>query len=863
MKRKFAVFLSYILFLTLFFNIFIFATGAESDADSAAPFELTSAEKEYLASVSDHVFTFAYMDDVAYFSPGGEKYGMLLPLYDFIQNKLGLKAEFVKEDWTNAYTKLNANEIDFVSLQSEFPGSRNSYFSTLPICTSKLSVVTRESDPLGSILNLYSKKIGMMKNSALADQIRPYLQKESHYTYFDSADALLLALENSEIDVALSTAVHLPGELIRHPSLNFEAFFESDSINIVIYGNNRAYKPLIDIINRYLQSSEGELLKDETAAARTDALFAIARDYYKDDIAYLKAKYPSKIVDYNTGTLYPFSFVENGEYKGFLIDINKIFTSITGLEIEFYNGSDLAHPFDDMIELMKKGEIQFATGGYLNPTLRDDSNFTYSDVAWSSPMRMYSFRKFDGDFRTARIGTTSNAIPYLNWTALFDQMPIIYESRPQMIEAVKKGEIDAVFMNELTYDYCYNILGEHNLRPVEGMFSYAGIHFLYGTQNEKLNHLYDRTLSLINIINPESRLQWEQLSSDYKLQFIDTQNKLLEERGKQTLFYLLAAFIVFALFWLIFFLFRKYRSFDRQISKLIMNQQSFDLAWGNIRTKKISSKGHFPLHRKWKIGDFGSKISIDELSEATGVDYYSRILNEMKKLERENSKFDRSKATYSHSDIHIISKIDGSSYYYSQYLHRLSKYKFMIFAQDITDDMLQKEALLQIADTDFLSKLMTRRAMDNLIKEKSALSKATNQNFYITMFDIDNFKKVNDTYGHDVGDEVLKLVADYISKTSGFEESTSRWGGEEFVAVFEAPDIDIAVVKLEAILKRIASARITTEKYDFSVTVSAGVALLDPFHRYTDSINLADEALYKAKSEGKNCVRIGLPLEKK
>jgi len=125
------------------------------------------------------------------------------------------------------------------------------------------------------------------------------------------------------------------------------------------------------------------------------------------------------------------------------------------------------------------------------------------------------------------------------------------------------------------------------------------------------------------------------------------------------------------------------------------------------------------------------------------------------------------------------------------------------------------------------------------------------------MMDIDDFKKVNDTYGHVTGDEVLKRVGKIISSTIRDTDLAGRYGGEEFLILMPATEIDAAKKAIERVLENIRNynwKELGIEK----VTMSAGVAQAVPGKSVTELIEMADKALYQAKRSGKDrCVAYG------
>jgi diguanylate cyclase (GGDEF)-like protein len=129
------------------------------------------------------------------------------------------------------------------------------------------------------------------------------------------------------------------------------------------------------------------------------------------------------------------------------------------------------------------------------------------------------------------------------------------------------------------------------------------------------------------------------------------------------------------------------------------------------------------------------------------------------------------------------------------------------------------------------------------------------KNISFLFFDIDFFKKVNDTYGHDVGDVVLKRVAETIHQNLRVGDTVARWGGEEMVASLLGADINDAGVKAEDIRKKIEDLHFDEAK-NLKVTISIGVVSSEDASSFEELMKKADEALYKSKQTGRNKVTV-------
>lgn len=157
--------------------------------------------------------------------------------------------------------------------------------------------------------------------------------------------------------------------------------------------------------------------------------------------------------------------------------------------------------------------------------------------------------------------------------------------------------------------------------------------------------------------------------------------------------------------------------------------------------------------------------------------------------------------------------------------------------------------LNELANYDPLTKLLNRRSIMPFYNEAVASGK----DFCIVLSDIDDFKKVNDTYGHKCGDEILKHVADLCKKGLGEEDSICRWGGEEFLMVIQA-DLYDSIIKLERIRGAIEKNALEFEHSGVPVTMTFGIQKYVKGQTMEEAVSKADHFLYEGKMSGKNVV---------
>ncbi|MBM7567553.1 sensor domain-containing diguanylate cyclase [Paenibacillus sacheonensis] len=164
--------------------------------------------------------------------------------------------------------------------------------------------------------------------------------------------------------------------------------------------------------------------------------------------------------------------------------------------------------------------------------------------------------------------------------------------------------------------------------------------------------------------------------------------------------------------------------------------------------------------------------------------------------------------------------------------------------------MRVNDRLEMLASTDPLTGLRNRRFFQDGLLASLAAYRESGEPFSLLLFDIDHFKRINDTYGHPVGDLILIKLAELLRSLSRASDIVARYGGEEFVVLL--PETDRAKALLAA--ERYCEAASSTEMDGYRITVSIGAATVSPEATEVTLVDQADLALYASKSGGRNRV---------
>lgn len=162
------------------------------------------------------------------------------------------------------------------------------------------------------------------------------------------------------------------------------------------------------------------------------------------------------------------------------------------------------------------------------------------------------------------------------------------------------------------------------------------------------------------------------------------------------------------------------------------------------------------------------------------------------------------------------------------------------------------EQIKHAANTDYLTDLPNRRAFFQQAQQLVAKCLKSNVPYCAAMIDLDHFKSINDNYGHEAGDHILKVVSLYMRKYLG-SSVLGRMGGEEFAVVLAGLNEDQMYAKLDDFRRELSIQQIPFEDNAVSVSVSIGVAM-NTKAGVAQQLNLADKALYNAKENGRNQV---------
>lgn len=237
----------------------------------------------------------------------------------------------------------------------------------------------------------------------------------------------------------------------------------------------------------------------------------------------------------------------------------------------------------------------------------------------------------------------------------------------------------------------------------------------------------------------------------------------------------------------------------------------------------------------YPLKSFDESLSVADILDAMEDDTYHKIV-----------------VTKGHQIIGIIDKRDLLSLCYTQLTPLIKhEYNMVHSLMGLVDE--GERGLLKMATTDALTGIGNRRLFEEIFEAHQALGNRFDVTLFLLLFDIDNFKSINDTFGHNIGDSVLKELTVLVGKSIRKSDIFVRWGGEEFAILLRYSDPMTVMKVADQIRKRI-------DKHSFEtivhVTCSFGLTSILPNEPLETVFQRADKALYRAKSDGKNTIRM-------
>jgi diguanylate cyclase (GGDEF)-like protein len=273
------------------------------------------------------------------------------------------------------------------------------------------------------------------------------------------------------------------------------------------------------------------------------------------------------------------------------------------------------------------------------------------------------------------------------------------------------------------------------------------------------------------------------------------------------------------------------------------------------------SKAHLIFAKSFaSLGDFEQAFNYKKKYIQSGYRYFdeTRIVKtqELNKVYETDHKIRQNELLANQNKIKRLKIIAAENKQVSQQRNIIILFiTVMVFFILLLRQIKVRKKLKYLAKTDSLTHLYNRRTLFEKGTEAVERAKNEKQSLSVILLDVDFFKNINDNYGHDIGDKVIKIIAELGSETMRSRDLFARLGGEEFAGILPGVGCDEAKAIAERLREKVANKDLSELNISQQLTVSIGVACLDQDDKsFDDLLNAADIAMYYAKENGRNLV---------
>jgi len=284
----------------------------------------------------------------------------------------------------------------------------------------------------------------------------------------------------------------------------------------------------------------------------------------------------------------------------------------------------------------------------------------------------------------------------------------------------------------------------------------------------------------------------------------------------------------------------------------------------DLMDKKIIR--YYEAHLIWvndlvKVIQNNNKFFIPELDPSM-CEFGRWLDKDAKKIIQNNSKYKA--ITLLHNNLHLFGKKIKSAMEFGEHdviMTYLEKCEFLSLSIGTELALLDNIVMNKKITKDKLTGALNRQALENVFESQYELSLATNNQFVLAMCDLDDFKLVNDTYGHLAGDKILKLFVNIVQKNIRNSDLIIRYGGEEFIIILPSINEGKGLEVLNKIRMEFEKSKVTIKNQEVRTTVSIGMMEITPKKYYEtlfldEYIDIVDQKLYQAKSNGRNRIEV-------
>ena len=798
---------------------------------------LTNEEKEYLKNKK--ILTVANLPTLPPFNfyEDGKPKGYSVDYMKLVGEYLGVKIEFISnKSWDEYLSMLKNNEIDLIP-NVAFTKEREKYlaFTNFNHVEYNTGIAVNKNSSIESMKDLNNKVIAVTNKTFMHEYLK---EKFPEYTLLltSSTEKAIETLSSGESNAVIAGLPTLNYYIQKNWLSNIKTISVNDfgislktSFHMAVSKENEILKSILEKVNQAIPYSEIDKLKQKWMNVTS---FEYSNyDMNSEEIQYLKTKKNIKICVLPNWL--PFEQIdENGKHEGIGADIMKIVSKYIDKPIELVPTKEWA----ESLQNIKDRKCDVLPVAMDVPSRRTAMNFTkpYVEEPFVIATTMDKFFIKDStSLNNKKVGIVRN---YAFIEVLKDKNPSVeivdVSDTKEGLERVRSGELFGYIDTMPTIGYAIQKYSMLDLK-IAGKLEFD-IELSIGSRSDEpiLNTIMQKALDSISLEHKRTIIgKWIEI-------------KVLQAFDYTILWQITAIFLIIVL------------------AVLYKNRTVILLNNELTKAKEEREEQQKMVNKYVSILSTDTKGIITDVNEsyckATGfskkelIGFTHSIMRhpDMKHEVFEDIWNTINKDQIWSGEIKNLKK-NKTNIIFNVNIEPIFKNNIKIGYRSISEDITDKKRIEELSVTDKLTGLYNRLKLDELMLIKIEAFRRYNVDFSIILLDVDNFKSVNDTYGHDVGDYVLQTIAKTLRTHIRITDIIGRWGGEEFLIICNNTNLDNSKILAENIRKIVEN--IKFDKVG-TKTISLGLSEFQKDDDVKSIFKRADDALYEAKTTGKNKV---------
>ena len=809
-------------------------TNIKSTLNNEFDLNLSNEEKEYLKNKKVlKVSNLANLPPFN-FNENNIPKGYSVDYLKLMEKYLGTKIEFVsKNSWIQFLDMLKNNEIDIIPHLAITDERKKYYeftnFSHIEYVT---GIVVNKNSNIKSINDLNDKIIAVTKKSFIHTYLKNKFPNQSLYLASSTSEALNAVLLG-QADVAVGSLPILNYIIQKEWLSNVKTIFLADiglerktALHMAVSKDNLLLKSILEKVNLIIPHNEVVRLKQKWMN-----LSDVGNNLTNEELIYLKNKKVIKICVLPNWL--PFEQIDaSGKHKGMGADFMDIISKHINTPIKLVPTKE----WKDSLENIKDRKCDVLPVAMDIPGRRDIMNFTKPYISEPFVIATKVSKLFVKDtlsLSNKKIGIVKG---YAFEDVLKEKNPLIkivnVSDTKEGLEKVRNGELFGYVDTMPTIGYAIQRYSFFDLK-IAGKLEFD-VNLSIASRNDE---------SLLNTIMQKAL---DSIPAEKRRTIVE---KWIEIKVAQEFDYTLLWQISILFLLIVLIVLYKNRMVVHLNKSLIESKHETDerqemidkyvlILTTDIHGIITSVSDAYCKHTGYTKDELIGKDNSITNHPDMGDEFFNELWETIK-----NNKIWC-------GEVKNIRK-DGSVLWLNMYIEPIMKNNTKIGYRSISEDITNKKRIEELSITDKLTELYNRMKLDEVMLVRIEEYKRYNTQFSIILADIDDFKSVNDTYGHDVGDHVLKVIAKTLKDNIRLTDVVGRWGGEEFLIICKHTDLEEAKIAAEKIRKKIEDI-----KFDNigQKTISVGVSQYLEDDTVKTIFKRVDDALYLAKNSGKNIV---------